>query len=115
MGGTQSKDPFTTFTASVAPTGRAKCRTCGQAIPKGSVRVSRQVPSNFRGEAGTATHNYHMDHGMQAAARVRCREIPPAFELDASLSVAQRDVAGTAAAEALATWQARCDAVAMRA
>ncbi|MCC7044353.1 MAG: hypothetical protein IT183_10845 [Acidobacteria bacterium] len=44
----------------VAPTGRAKCRACGQAIAKGTVRLGERVPNPFAdGEDAETTHWYH--------------------------------------------------------
>lgn len=43
-----------------ATTGRAKCRGCGAAIPKGEVRVGEAVPNLFADKDGAeATHWYH--------------------------------------------------------
>lgn len=108
MGGSQSKDPYTTFTASIAPTDRAKCRACKQAIRMGSIRMSRDIPSTTGGNRGAVTHHYHMDHGMQAVTRVRCQKIPPAIEYDVSLSAQQRKGVEKAADKAVAAWHSRC-------
>jgi len=43
-----------------APTGRAKCRACGTAIPKGDLRVGEAVPNPFAdAEGAETTHWYH--------------------------------------------------------
>src|SRR5215208_5420735 len=41
-----------------APTGRAKCRACGQNIEKAALRFGERVPNAF-GE-GEATHWFHL-------------------------------------------------------
>jgi hypothetical protein len=42
-----------------APTGRAKCRGCGQAIAQGEVRFGEVVPNPFA--EGETTHWFHLD------------------------------------------------------
>ena len=43
-----------------APTGRAKCRGCGQAIAKGSLRMGEAVPNPYADTEGAeAMHWYH--------------------------------------------------------
>lgn len=43
-----------------APTGRAKCRACGQAIAKGAVRLGERVPNLFAdGDDVETTYWYH--------------------------------------------------------
>lgn len=44
-----------------APTGRAKCRGCGQAIAKGDWRFGEAVPNPFADtEGATSTHWFHL-------------------------------------------------------
>jgi hypothetical protein len=43
-----------------APTGRAKCRACGQAIAKGTPRIGERVPNLFAdADDAETTHWYH--------------------------------------------------------
>ncbi|HEY5908859.1 MAG TPA: hypothetical protein VIZ31_12510 [Vicinamibacteria bacterium] len=42
-----------------APTGRAKCRGCGQNIAQGEMRFGEVVPNPFAG--GETTHWFHLD------------------------------------------------------
>jgi hypothetical protein len=42
----------------LAPTGRAKCRACGESVAKGSLRFGERVPNPY-GE-GEATHWFHL-------------------------------------------------------
>jgi hypothetical protein len=43
-----------------APTGRAKCRGCGQAIGKGDLRFGEQVPNPFGDDGSETKHWYHV-------------------------------------------------------
>jgi hypothetical protein len=80
----------TEFLVSYAPTGRAKCKKCKQLIKDGSLRVSREIPNDWTGDKGSATSHYHLAHGMQAIAAVRCTSLPtgslPLLRKHASLS-----------------------------
>lgn len=98
-----------TFTVSLAPTARAKCRACKLVIEKGSLRVSREVPSTFAGDKRSIVHHYHLDHGMHAATRVRCAaSVAPTFVAAASLSPSQKNRAKAAGIRSLAAWRKRC-------
>jgi hypothetical protein len=84
----------TEFLASYAPTGRARCKKCKLLIKLGSIRLSREIPNNWTGDKGSATSHYHLAHGMQAVAAVRCTDRPtgslPLLRKHASLS--EKDV-----------------------
>jgi hypothetical protein len=89
-----SKTSTTEFLASYAPTGRARCKKCKLLIKLGSIRLSREIPNNWTGDKGSATSHYHLAHGMQAVAAVRCTDRPtgslPLLRKHASLS--EKDV-----------------------
>ncbi|HSD65295.1 MAG TPA: hypothetical protein VLF95_01270 [Vicinamibacteria bacterium] len=44
-----------------APTGRAKCRGCGEAIPAGELRFGERLPNPFAD--GETTHWFHLECG----------------------------------------------------
>ena len=46
-----------------ASTGRAKCRACGNAIPKGELRFGERLPNPFGDEGSETTHWYHLRCG----------------------------------------------------
>lgn len=96
------------FTASIAPTSRAKCRVCKQVIKAGSLRVSRDIPTNFTGDTGMIVHHYHFDHGMQAATRVRCTSEAPSFGVATTLTSVQARKTKMAGKIALNEWKKRC-------
>jgi hypothetical protein len=43
-----------------ASSGRAKCRGCGQAIPKDTLRLGERLPNPFADDGGEMTHWYHV-------------------------------------------------------
>jgi hypothetical protein len=43
-----------------ASSGRAKCRGCGQAVPKDALRLGERLPNPFADEGGEMTHWYHV-------------------------------------------------------
>jgi hypothetical protein len=43
-----------------ASSGRAKCRGCGQAIPKDTLRLGERLPNLFADDGGEMTHWYHV-------------------------------------------------------
>jgi len=43
-----------------APTGRAKCRGCGNAIAKGELRFGERLPNPFADDGGEMTHWFHL-------------------------------------------------------
>lgn len=96
------------FTTSIAPTSRAKCRGCKSVIKEGSIRVSRDVPTNFTGDTGKIIHHYHFAHGMHAATRVRCASNPPTFGVHVSLNALQARKAKAAGKKAIIVWRQRC-------
>lgn len=97
------------FTTSIAPTGRAKCKGCKLIIEKGSLRVSREVPSTFTGDKGLIVHHYHFLHGMHAATRVRCASTPPSFISHVTLNPGQKNRAKATGEKALVEWKKRCN------
>jgi hypothetical protein len=103
-----------------APTGRAKCRACGQAIAKGTVRLGERVPNPFAdGEDLETTHWYHpvcasfrrpeplLDALQRAEVEVTDRA---RLEAEAALGVAHRRVVRVDAASRAPSGRATCRA-----
>ena len=106
-----------------APTGRAKCRACGQAIAKGTLRLGERVPNPFAdGEDAETTHWYHpvcaafrrpeplleaLQHG---AVEVVDRS---SLEAEAALGVAHRRAVRVDAASRAPSGRATCRACKM--
>src|SRR5688500_15347748 len=67
-----------------APTGRAKCRGCGEVIAKGELRFGETGPNSY-GE-GESTSWFHLVCG----ASMRCERFLPALEATSD-AIAERD------------------------
>ena len=108
MGSSSSK---AVFVASYAPTARATCKRCKGPIKKGELRLSREVENNWTGDKGSAMLHYHLGHGIDAVAAVRCLEqergSEPMLKVD---GLSKRDAAAVEKkfAAAKATWAAKC-------
>jgi hypothetical protein len=103
-----------------APTGRAKCRACGQAIAKGTVRLGERLPNPFAdGEDAETTHWYHpvcaafrrpeplLEALQHATVDVVDRS---RLEAEASIGVAHRRAVRVDAAERAPSGRATCRA-----
>lgn len=103
-----------------APTGRAKCRACGQAITKGTVRLGERVPNTFAdGEDAETMHWYHpvcasfkrpeplLDALQHSDAEVADRA---ALEAEAAIGVAHHRAARVDAAGRAPSGRATCRA-----
>lgn len=99
----QKSSEFIVFTTSIAPSGRAKCKSCKLLIPQGDLRVSRKVPYLH---TNTIFH-YHLECGMNAASRARCTG-QPQFSFDDDLTPSQQKTALSKSKEAVKLWSARC-------
>ena len=99
----------------LAPSGRAKCRGCGQALSKGEWRFGERLPNPFA--EGEMTHWFHpacaaykrpeaLLEGLQAATV----EVPDRADLErrANASLAQRRLPRIDGAERSPSGQARC-------
>ena len=103
------------MTFELAPTGRSKCRGCGQAIAKATLRFGEQLPNPFA--EGEMTHWFHpacaaykrpealLQALPQAAVEVPGRE---ALERAAQGSGAHKRLARIDGAERAPSGQARC-------
>lgn len=60
------------YTASYAPTDRAKCKKCREPIAKGSVRLSRDIPAGWTGDLGAVAAHYHRACGLKVVENMRC-------------------------------------------
>lgn len=105
MGSSSSK---TVFSASYAPTGRAACKRCRQAIAKGDLRLSRAVKNQWTGDRGFSVFHYHLEHGMAEVAAMRCLKYEPVLkdttDLPPSVSVAVQGLFATAKKK----WATKC-------
>jgi hypothetical protein len=103
-----------------APTGRAKCRACGQAIAKGTVRLGERVANPFAdGDDAETTHWYHpvcasfrrpealVDALRSAAVELADRE---RLEAEAALGIAHHRAARVDAASRAPSGRAMCRA-----
>ena len=103
----------TEFLASYAPTGRARCKKCKLLIKLGSIRLSREIPNNWTGDKGSATSHYHLAHGMQAVAAVRCTDRPtgslPLLRKHASLSEKDAKQVDKLFAKAMKDYNKKCN------
>lgn len=133
MGAKESKPDrcVAVFEVSYAPTGRAKCRTCGEKIPKRSVRVTRYVSITPSGgpptcAAGTGLCalplRYHLEHGLEAADKVRCGrrsgeayDAPPELHGTESLDPVDRREVESRFKKIQRAWTKRCASVSHRA
>ena len=115
MGAGSSADRLQTYTASYAPTGRAKCKMCKQAIALGALRLSRVVPNNWMGDKGESTFHYHFAHGLDAVQRVRCLTPsgdavpPPKLVLSQELSKKDAASAHRRFNDAARKWALKCN------
>ena len=126
MGAQESKPDrcVAVFEVSYAPTGRAKCRTCGEKITKRSVRVTRYVSITPAEGAPTCSAStglcalplrYHLEHGMEAADKVRCGrrsgqayDAPPELHGVESLDPADRRKVEARFEKIQRAWSKRC-------
>jgi len=103
----------------IAPTGRAKCRGCGQSIAKGERRFGERLPNPFDEEGGEMTHWFHL---VCAAYR---RPVPlldtlpsvtepidrrPELEREAQMGITHRRLPRVNVAERASTGRAVCRA-----
>ncbi len=88
MGSFTSKESDKTvqFSASYAPTGKAKCKKCKGVIAKGTVRISREIKNNWTGDKGSTLFHYHLGHGMDTVRAVKCETGTPVMTLNSALS-----------------------------
>ncbi|MBX3187754.1 MAG: hypothetical protein KF819_12095 [Labilithrix sp.] len=66
----------------IAKSGRATCRTCRQAIPKGELRFGEEVPNQF-GEPGDTSFRWH---------HMKCAATKHSAELAGALATFEGDV-----------------------
>jgi len=77
----------------VAKSGRASCRTCKQAIPKGDLRFGEEQVNQFSGE-GDMTHRWHhmlcaaekLPNKLKDAMEAFAGEIPNKAELEKAIA-----------------------------
>jgi Poly(ADP-ribose) polymerase and DNA-Ligase Zn-finger region len=103
-----------------APTGRAKCRGCGQAIAKGTIRLGERVPNPFADDEGAETTQWY--HPWCAAFRrpeVLIEALAQstvdladrgALDVEAALGLAHRRVVRADAASRAPSGRATCRA-----
>ena len=94
------------FTASYAPTDRARCGRCHEPIVKGSLRLTRTVGTAPTHEAGLSFH-YHADHGLASVERVKCSG-PEPHMLIRGLSLSDQTKMQRAFRKALGVRRAKC-------
>lgn len=103
-----------------APTGRAKCRGCGQPIAKGELRLGERLPNPFAdAEGAETTHWFHLTCAafkrpeplIEALATVTA-VIPDraGLEAEAALGVAHRRLVRVDAASLAPSGRAACRA-----
>lgn len=99
----------------LAATGRAKCRGCGSALPKGELRFGERLPNPFA--EGEMTHWFHpacaaykRPEPLLEALAAGASQVPERDELErrARASLAQRRLPRIDGAERAPTGQARC-------
>jgi hypothetical protein len=80
----------------VSPSGRATCKTCATAIPKGELRFGEAYSSQFADEAFRWHHlncaAKKLPHQLAEALPTFTGEIPNRAELDATLEEAKKNV-----------------------
>ena len=114
MGGLFSRQSGTKYIVSYAPTDRAKCSRCKKPIQKGSLRLSRDIPTESTGDYGKMTIHYHFDHGITAVKAMRCRNKagdltpPPVMVGDADLRAPDAKKARKQFETAAAVWSQLC-------
>lgn len=98
-----------------AATGRAKCRGCGGALPKGELRFGERLPNPFA--EGEVTHWFHpvcaaykRPEAVAQALEVAATDLPGRAELDriARAGLANHRLARIDGAERAPSGQARC-------
>ena len=71
--GTLASKQAVVYEVSYAPTDRATCKRCKNGISKGELRLTRKdVPNNWTGDKGAADMHFHLQHGFDALANMRC-------------------------------------------
>ena len=102
-----------------APSGRAKCRGCGAAIARDSLRFGERLPNPFADEGGEMTHWFHLpcaafrrpEPFLEALAATECPiGDRPQLEHDARLGVAHRRLPRVNTAERAPSGRATCRA-----
>lgn len=104
----------------VAPTGRAKCRACGQPIAKGTLRLGERLPNPYAdGDDAETTHWYHplcaafkRPAPLLEALSTTTDDIPDRsrLESEAALGVAHRRAARVDGASRAPSGRATCRA-----
>jgi hypothetical protein len=102
-----------------APTGRAKCRACGGAIARDTLRLGERVPNPFAEDGGETTHWFHLSCAafrrpepfLEALAATN-DPIPDreALEHEARLGIAHRRLPRVNTAERAPSARAACRA-----
>lgn len=100
------KTEIKTFTISIAPSGRAKCRGCKKLIERFSMRVSKLI-TNGGHDGDDTSHHYHYDHGLLAAIATHCTG-GPRFVIDKSLDTEQANKASIDVNNTLGAWEQKC-------
>lgn len=103
----------------MAPSGRARCRGCGQTIAKGERRFGERLPNPFADEGGEMTHWYHPTcaaYRRPEALLEALRALPEplegqaGLEREAQLGVAHHRLPRVNTAERAASGRAACRA-----
>lgn len=96
------------YIVSVAPDSRSSCIACHLGIVRGSLTVSLLLGKY----TGAIAHQYHFDHGMQAASMAPCGRdaLPPVFTNMSSLAPSQERKAQVGGQQVVQHWHARREA-----
>jgi len=103
----------------IAPTGRAKCRGCGQPIAKGERRFGERLPNPFADEGGEMTHWFHLVCAAYRRPEALLETLPSVtepidrqadLEREAQLGVTYRRLPRVNVAERASSGRAACRA-----